>query len=133
MRVVTTPPSPLTAVLTGVVGCGAAWLGIEVVGQAFSDCDIGINAAANSYSLLYLLLPVLAAVNCVVFALVFRFSYAGAVRFGPAPVAGGFAFLVAVVALVLVFWGVLAVVFSDVPDWMCRETAPRWWPSWLPV
>jgi hypothetical protein len=132
---VTKPPSPLTAVLTTVMGCGAAWLGVELLGTAFADCDVGVNASANSYGLLYLVLPVLAAIDCVAFALAFRFSYAGVARVGPAPLAGVVAFVAAIVALGLVFWTLMAIAWpaSEVPPWLCPGQAPRWWPSWLPI
>jgi hypothetical protein len=133
------PPSWVSVPLTMVTGVASAAFGVRVLGKAMADCDVGINASANSFGLIYVVLPVLAVVDGVVFAAVFRFGYGGAARLidaqrpGGAVLAGGLAFVSAVAALALVLWAVLALGLGDVADHLCPGDAPPWWPDWLPL
>jgi hypothetical protein len=133
------PPPWVGLSLSTVMGATAAVFGVEVLGKAMADCDVGINASANSFGLVYVVSPVLAVVDGVVFAAVFRFGYGGAARLvgatrpGGAVLAGGLAFVAGVAALALVLWALLAVGLGDVADHLCPGDAPRWWPDWLPL
>jgi hypothetical protein len=64
------------------VGAVVGFVQIMAVNGRWTACDIGINASANAYALLFLYLPPLWAVNAVLFALVFtvtaRFATKGA-------------------------------------------------------
>lgn len=128
-----------TLPLAMMMGLAAAVFGVGVLSKAMADCDVGINASANSFGLIYVVLPVLAVVDGVVFAAVFRFGYGGAARLidtkhrGGAVLAGALALVAAVAALALVLWAVLAVGLGDVADQLCPGDAPRWWPDWLPM
>lgn len=116
-----------------MLGVPAAFGDIVLVGRAWAACDVGINAVANSYSLVLFMFPVLSCVNSVVVAAVFaiaggrlaqqgRLGWVGAVALG-------------LVAMAVVTWLLMATAGtpSDYPSPWCEGNVPPWWPSWIPV
>lgn len=98
-----------------------AWLFVVVVADYYAACDIGINAAANSFFLLLIVLPAallaFALVGFVVFGLAagrFRLHWAGAVG-------------VALLALALIFGAGQIAVRASVADYPspCNGTELR--------
>lgn len=59
-----------------VLGLAGGVLDTALLGHAWAACDIGINAAANSFTLVYLALPVLCVVNGIAAGLTFRLTFA---------------------------------------------------------
>jgi hypothetical protein len=54
-----------------VVGGLVGLIQVSLLGRFWSACDIGINASANAYALLFLYLPALLVINTMVFGLAF--------------------------------------------------------------
>ncbi|MDQ8704475.1 hypothetical protein RCO28_18555 [Streptomyces sp. LHD-70] len=106
---------PGAGVVTGGLG---AWL----LGRAWRDCDIGINAAANSLPLALVFLGLTA-----VAALWWWLALS---RLGAAGPAG------AVLGSLLLVWGVLAWLHApaEYPAPLCPPgNVPPWWPELLPL
>lgn len=96
--------------------------------RAWADCDVGINASANGFTLL-VVMPQVWMLDTALFALVFALLWPGGrVRAGVATVAG-------LVAIVLVAWLVFARIGTpaDYPNDFCPGNVPPWWPRWLPA
>jgi membrane-anchored protein YejM (alkaline phosphatase superfamily) len=110
------------------VGGPAAFGLVVLTSNAFAACDVGINAGANSFALLFVL-PVIWVANALVFGAVFaRVSDATWKRRALGAVA-------ALLAVVLLAWLLFAWqgTPSDYPSPICHSNIPPWWPSWIPV
>jgi hypothetical protein len=117
------------AVAAVVCAAVAALVEVRVVASAQNACDVGINAAANSWLLLFEL-PLLWVVQAIpvmlaapVMALLSRRRL----------VVAALMVLVAVVVVVIVAWVYFAA--SGLPIQggpRCAEAQPGWWPGWLP-
>lgn len=135
------PPSWVVAlVVAPFVGVPVALFTVRLVGRAWADCDVGINASANSYALFLLVLPVTGLVNTGVFGGTFWGTYLGfaqlaKVKRWPGTLAAyAAAFVLALVPLVFSVWAVMDFAIPEnYPDPVCPDNVPSWWPSWLPV
>jgi hypothetical protein len=113
-----------------VLAAVAAFLEARTVGYAWSSCDVGINASANGFYLLFIAMPVLWAVQTILIgvpapllALLSRRRFVVAVAMG----------LLATLIVVFVAW--VFFVHSGLPlrdGTTCTVTEPGWWPTWLP-
>ncbi|MFF0746443.1 hypothetical protein ACFYVL_39225 [Streptomyces sp. NPDC004111] len=119
----------LTGCLLGpLVGVAAAYGGISMLAQAWDECEIGVNAAANFWSLVPIFFAAWVAV-ALVWAIVFGLLGEKSLLL---------ASTVAVLATALACWGLMAIwnapadypvgVSSCAPD-----NAPPWWPDMLPL
>jgi uncharacterized membrane protein len=129
-------PARLGAALAVPVGALTGILQVALAGRAFADCDAGINAAANSFTLT-LVVPFAIAIDAVTCGFVFTVAYratAQVVRAERRWVAFGAAVLAALLAMALLVWAGMAVAMpAESPDHICPGNAPPWWPSWLPI
>jgi hypothetical protein len=111
-----------------VMGVVAAYGGTTMLARAWNDCEIGINASANFWSLI----PIFFAVWVVV-ALIW------AIAFGVLAGRGLLlASAVAVLATLCAYWVLMASLNApaDYPvsvSACAPDNAPPWWPDWLPV
>ncbi|MDI3385865.1 hypothetical protein QIS99_06480 [Streptomyces sp. B-S-A8] len=106
---------PIGGVLTGGLGAG-------LLGWAWRTCDIGINGAANSFSLALVFLALTAVATLWWWFAPARFGVAG-----PA---------IAVLGSLLLVWGVLAWLHAPdgYPAPFCPPgNVPPWWPELLPL
>lgn len=99
--------------------------------QSWAACDVGINATANSLSMMYLGLPLLLICNAVVAAMVrwatgrvFRSSRRRRLWMRVTPA----------LALAFVAYVVWAIVITDAsyPGPICPGNVPPWVPAWVP-
>ncbi|MDG4857783.1 hypothetical protein P8605_06370 [Streptomyces sp. T-3] len=114
---------PFASVAGLVVSIG----GCLLVGRAWRDCDIGVNAVAGSGALALVFVP-LVAVACAWWG-----AALGVVGRRAGLAVGA---LVGVVGSVGVGWGLMA--WLGVPEGypapICApDNVPAWWPGWLPV
>jgi hypothetical protein len=116
-----------------LLGVPAAFGDIVLVGRAWAACDVGINSAANSWSLVFFVFPVMACVNTAVFAVVFAVAGGRLAQRGRLGWVGAVA--VGLFALAVVTWLLMAIAGtpSDYPSPWCERNVPPWWPSWIPV
>jgi hypothetical protein len=120
---------PIGCRVGALIGGPAAYGGAALLGHGWAACDVGINASASSFTLLFFVLPFMWVVNSVLFGLVFA-AVSGATW--PRKVRG---VLVALAAVVLFAWFLFAWqgTPSDSPDPRCPGGVPTWWPSWIPA
>jgi protein-S-isoprenylcysteine O-methyltransferase Ste14 len=103
-------PVPLGAGLAVPVGALAGLLEVALAGRALADCDVGVNAAANSFGLM-LALPFVIAVDAAAFGVVFVLAYRATARAVRPWVAVVAAVVAGLLALALLAWA-----------WRCRRT-----------
>jgi hypothetical protein len=105
-----------------VLAAPAAYLGVAVVGRAWSDCDVGVNAAANGYALMFIL-PVLWMIEAVVSG--------GAIALAAARFRAPWAVQVAVVVfcLAVLSYGAVWYLVTAADEW--PACPPRGRPHWL--
>lgn len=117
--------------VAAMVWAGVAALVEEgVVASAWNACDVGINAAANSWFLLLIELPMLFVVQAIPVMLAAPLT---ALLSRHRLVVAALMVLVAVVVVVVGAWSYFA--YSGLPIQggpQCAEAQPGWWPSWLP-
>ncbi|MFG2514432.1 hypothetical protein [Streptomyces sp. NPDC048584] len=114
------------AVRVGVfLGGGASVVSTVAIGQVWAACDVGVNSAANSFTLL-LLAPLLWFATAIPLAVLY-----GVVARRHRRLALAAALLLAVCcAWFLVTWlGVL----DSYPDPVCPGNVPPWWPGFIPA
>lgn len=113
----------------GVAFGGPAAYGLVVLtADAWATCDVGINAAANGFTLLFVL-PLLWGANATAFGVAYAtVSLAGWARRPLAIVAG-------LLVLTMLAWALFATFGTPAgyPDPMCPANVPPWWPSWIPA
>jgi hypothetical protein len=110
----------------------AASLGEAVLAlRSWADCDVGINAAANSLTMMHLGLPLLLICNAVV-AAVALWATGRASRSSPRRRL--WIRVTPALALAVVAYLVWAIVITDAsyPDPICPGNVPPWAPSWVP-
>lgn len=110
----------------------AASLGEAVLAlRSWAVCDVGVNAAANSLSMVYFGLPLLLTCNTVV-AAVTLWVTGRAVRSSPRR--RFWMRVTPALAVAVVAYLVWAVVITDAsyPDPICPDNIPPWVPSWVP-
>lgn len=105
-----------------LLGLTFAWGMTQVVANAWSACDVGVNAAANSFELTVFVFPMLFLATAALVTLTLRWA-TGRVA----------AVAVVVVVLLLITWMVLAFVATpaNYPDPICPVNVPAWLPPWL--
>ena len=110
-----------------LIGGPAAWGWLTLVAHTYATCNVGINATANAGLLLGL--PILWAVNTVVFAKVFTSVS------GPTWSQRTLGIAAALAALLFLAWLLFAWqgTPSNYPAPICPSNVPPWWPSWIPV
>ena len=120
------PPRPWsTGLRFGVpVGGLVALVSVAAIGRVWADCDIGVNSAADSLSLLFLapLVWIAAAVPWVVLHGTLGRRHRGAA------LAAGLAFTVWFTWFMVTWLGIL----DSYPDPTCPGNVPPWWPRHLP-
>lgn len=114
--------------------CGelAAHGEVGVVARAWNDCDIGINAGANSLGLALIWLPTLWFVQTVGVAVPAPFL---ALLSRNRLVVAGLMVLLALVVVVgtaWAAWSLAGLPISLKGFGRCTSPDPAWWPSWLP-
>jgi hypothetical protein len=112
-----------------LIGGPAAYGGAALLGHGWAACDVGVNAGANSGTLLFFVLPFLWVVNTFLFGLVF------AVVSGSTRLQKVLGVLAGLAAVVVFAWFVFAWqgTPADSPDPRCPGGVPIWWPSWIPT
>lgn len=107
----------------------AALVEIRTVAVTWNDCDVGINASANAFGLIFLQLPVL----WVVQALLVGFA-APLMAFLSRRrlIVTALMALTAFVLVVAVAWGYFALAGLPMQGSTCVNPEPGWWPRWLP-
>lgn len=118
--------------VTAVALVLAASLGEAVLAlRSWADCDVGINAAANSLAMMYFGLPLLLIYNAVV-AVVALWVTGRALRSSPRR--RFWMRVTPALALAVAAYLVWAVVITDMsyPDPICQDNVPPWVPSWVP-
>ena len=112
-----------------LIGGPAAYGGAALLGHGWAACDVGVNASANSGTLLLFVLPFLWVVNTFLFGLVF------AVVSGSTRLQTVLGVLAGLAAVVVFAWFVFAWqgTPADSPDPRCPGGVPIWWPSWIPT
>ncbi|GAB2919615.1 hypothetical protein [Streptomyces mayteni] len=125
-------PLPLARALAWGVPLGAAAaLALAVLtGRAWQACDVGANAAANSWALLTEVLIGVGTVNAALFAA----TYLALPPRNPGRRLGT-ALAAWLPLTALVAWWYFAVhgTPADYPAPLCPENVPPWWPSAIPV
>jgi hypothetical protein len=111
-----------------VAGVISAYGGITMLARSWNDCEIGVNASANFWSLLPIFFGFWVAVALI-----------WAIAFG---LLGGrglpLSFVVAATATLCAFWALMAIFHApaDYPvsvNCCAPDNAPPWWPDWLPL
>jgi len=122
----TSPARPWsTGVRLGVLFGGlASVVSVAVIGSVWAECDIGVNSAADSGTLLFLvpLLWIAAAVPWVVLHGTLGRRHRGAA------LTAGLVFTVWFTWFAVTWLGVL----DSYPDPTCPGNVPPWWPGFLP-
>lgn len=119
------------ALVLGALVAVSAAVGLgQVVGRAWRACDVGINGAANSLSVLVEVWIGVGAVNCLLFGGVYLLL----------PVRGAVLRWFAALAVWLPLMAVVAWWYfatrgtpADYPAPFCPGNVPPWWPSVIPV
>ncbi|MFE1949868.1 MULTISPECIES: hypothetical protein [Streptomyces] len=115
----------VTGPVAGVVG---SYAGTTMLGRAWNDCEIGINASANFFSLI----PVFFALWLVISVLwMLAFGFLG----GRSIVAAS---IVSVLVTLGTYWLMMSMLGapSGYPVSVAEcapDNAPAWWPDWLPL
>ncbi|MFM9369225.1 hypothetical protein [Streptomyces sp. Da 82-17] len=110
------------AVGVGVGGVGTGVVGVLLLGRAWRDCDIGINAAANSFGLAFVFLGLSLVAGLWWWLVLARLGAVGTV--------------VALLGSALLVWGVMAWLHAPdgYPSPFCGPgNVPAWWPDLLPL
>ncbi|GII27189.1 hypothetical protein Pmi06nite_06310 [Planotetraspora mira] len=109
----------------GLVGVPTTLITIFVIGHMWSSCNVGVNAGANSLTLI-LFAPIIWLASAlswlILYGAIGRFNHGVAIMFGIVFNLGLLWFLVA-------HFGAM----ESYPDPICPGNVPPWWPSFIPV
>lgn len=123
----TSPPRPWSRGIRfgALFGAFSSVVSVMAIGRAWAACDVGVNAAANSMTLLFLapVIWVAAAVPWVVL-----YGTLGRHHRGSA-VAAGLVVTVCFTWFVVTWLGMP----DSYPDPLCRGNVPPWWPGFIPA
>ncbi|MFI7006417.1 hypothetical protein [Streptomyces sp. NPDC050145] len=111
-----------------VAGVVASYAGTTMLGRAWNDCEIGVNASANFFSLI----PVFFGLWLIISVLwILSFGFLGGRSMAAA-------FVVSVLATLGTYWLMMSAFGapSGYPVSVAEcspDNAPAWWPDWLPL
>lgn len=109
-----------------VSGLLAAAVAEVLIGRAWATCDVGVNAVADSGTLVLLFVPL-----WIVGALCWVLPYGllGRRFHGAWPIAVGVAATLVFVWFAATWLGMP----DDYPAPSCVDNVPGWWPEWIPA